>query len=122
MHVIRRINMVNKRNKRTKKAYMELFDNPKALFDGVETIIFPNGQPEIWFKSDELGVRLKIGRGRAGMSITVYKLYATPNITVAASDESKGGWYETPMVDACQYKEEKESLEFRDYYYGEKKQ
>lgn len=79
------------RTRRTKKRYTDLFVNPKALFDGVETVLWPNGEPEIWFKADNgrLRISVRASLGPAGLSVLVRKHVATDELT-ASGNHSDG--------------------------------
>lgn len=69
------------RNRSTKAAYARLFDDRESLFPGVETLLFPNGASEIWFRTEDgLGVRVRASNGRAGLGVEVSHFVGTPAI------------------------------------------
>lgn len=60
--------------KRTKRAYLRLFDAPDYLFGrGTRTIVFPNGEREIWISNHNgtASFKIRASDGPAGFSITV---------------------------------------------------
>ncbi len=78
-----------KRRKRTKRAYAELFDNPGLMFGPhAQVTLFPNGQHEIWIKSQLGTFRITAGNGPAGFGITVSSAVGDP-LTVAGVTDRK---------------------------------
>lgn len=75
--------------KRTKAAYANLFDNPTALFEGVEVLLFPNGEREILIRDAKRGhaMRLKVSVGPAGMSLTVSRTTLGTPLSVIGNQE-----------------------------------
>lgn len=63
--------------RRTKKAYANLYDHPKSLFGGgpdntgVDVILWPNGEPEMWLQTRIHSVRITASRGPYGMNINI---------------------------------------------------
>lgn len=60
--------------KRTKRAYLRLFDAKDYLFGrGTETTIFPNGTREIWIQSSDhtKGFAITASNGPAGFSVRI---------------------------------------------------
>lgn len=76
-----------RRRKGTLKRYADLYRDPGSLFQGVETLIFPNGEPEIWFRTAAgHGFRLKVSWGPAGLAATLSRHTLTPGFTIAGND------------------------------------
>lgn len=107
--------------RRTLVAYANLFRNPNALFppsassEGVDVILFPNGQNEIWLKSADgtLGFRIVAGNGPAGLGLQISTFIGTPPVTVRTDDP---GSVDSKYVDLCQYRQDDESLAFKAWY------
>ena len=80
--------------KRTKKLYTELYDHPNAMFPGgptnagVEVILYPNGQPEIWLRSGLHSLKLTASRGPYGLGVSITSHVGSTPLTVR-----KGGYY-----------------------------
>lgn len=77
-----------KRRRRTKTAYAALFDNPKALFPSCETILFPNGEAQIWFRDDsnsKLLLRVSASLGPAGLSVTIQRSTCGLPLTISGN-------------------------------------
>lgn len=92
------------RKKRTKKRYMELFDNSMSLFPphgqeskGVAVILFPNGENEIWLKTEDgkHGVCLTASCGKAGMGITIRTFPYGKDLTVRSYNRQYGNAHPT---------------------------
>ncbi len=86
---------------------MDLYDNPERLFDGVRTILWPNGEPEIWFQTDDcLSVRLRVSNGSAGLMLTINRFAGGPPVTVTGNmppDEEIAPQRDQTEVTICQY-------------------
>lgn len=112
-----------KLRRRTKKAYMELFDNREHLFEGVETLLWPNGEPEIWFKTgDGLGFRLRVSNGPAGLGITINRFAGGVPVTVTGNmppDDEIAPQRDQTEVSICQYRSDARSQAFKRWYGSE---
>ena len=114
--------MARKRNKRTKTAYAELFDNPSALFQDAEVLLWPNGVPEIWIRSKDgrKGFRITAGQGNAGFALTIGKFALSAPMTVGGNLQKDmevfhaGDAYE---VSLCQYNDDELSQAFKRWYH-----
>jgi hypothetical protein len=115
------------KRKRTQALYTNLYKNPKALFPphassgGVDTILFPNGQNEIWFKSADgtLGFKMTVGNGPVGLGIHISAMIGTPKITMFYADsEGKTQLADDSYIDACQYYQTPMALDFKESYRG----
>jgi hypothetical protein len=110
-----------KKPKRTKKQYTDLFINPQALFGEVETILWPNGVPEIWFKDKKgCGFRIQVSSGKAGLSLTVSRFVGTPALSMSGN-QADTEW--TPFVGPdmqeiglTQYRADAYSQAFKQWY------
>lgn len=87
-----------RRTKRTKRAYVDLYDHPGILFSGCETILFPNGEPEIWIRSADHkhGFRIRADRGPYGLGISVspfatFEILNNDDPDIVSRDEGLGG-------------------------------
>lgn len=86
------------RQKRTKKRYKDLFENPADLVCGsggsngdAGTILFPNGEREIWFKhygKRTIGMSVRFSAGPAGISVTIQRFTCSPGLTVSGNAEN----------------------------------
>jgi hypothetical protein len=109
------------RKRQTKKQYAELIDNPQALFEGIQTVLWPNGVNEIWFKNAQgYGFRVHVSNGPAGMGITVSRFNCTPGLTISGN-QADGEW--TPFVgpdmaevSLTQYKQDAYGQQFKKWY------
>lgn len=120
------------RQKRTLKRYIELFRNPRSLFEGSpangisapETIIFPNGEREIWIKGQgNKGFRIKASEGPAGLNVTVSRFVGCPPITISgnADDGQMTAIRNLPEayeLSLCQYNADDRSQAFKVWYQG----
>jgi hypothetical protein len=93
-----------KRNRRTKAAYQELFEDPTSMFEGVKVTLFPNGEPEIWLQSADgrHGVKIHASRGDAGFGVSVESFVGTKPITTFAG-VTKGEGRDADRVEMVQY-------------------
>lgn len=73
--------------RRTKRKYMELFDDPTTLGSNCQVILFPNGQPELWVKSldGRRGMTLRFGDGPAGLMVGVQRHLFTAGMTIGGN-------------------------------------
>lgn len=108
------------RTKRTKKQYTELYNNPEALFTGVQTIMWPNGVPEIWFKNAQgYGFRVHVGNGPAGIGITVSRFVGTPGLSISGNTVEDDAPFIGPdmqEISLTQYKPDEKSQQFKKWY------
>lgn len=96
--------------RRTLKRYSELYHQPASLFPQVETVLFPNGQPEIWFKTaDGLGFKVTVSNGPHGLGIEARSFIGTPNLTPEGGAESF-------TVSATQYRQNEKAQAFKRWY------
>jgi hypothetical protein len=113
------------KNKRTKKDYDQLYRSPKHLFPptassaGVDTILFPNGQNEIWFK-DEYGRHFTVvaSSGPAGFSVTVKAGFNASATLLGAKYPGYECFDEDDVkeVTLCQYNQDEASQAFKAWY------
>jgi hypothetical protein len=111
--------------KRTKKDYDQLYRSPKHLFPptassaGVDTILFPNGQNEIWFK-DEYGRHFTVvaSSGPAGFSVTVKAGFNASATLLGAKYPGYECFDEDDVkeVTLCQYNQDEASQTFKAWY------
>lgn len=107
--------------RRTKKQYMMLFNQPHLLFDGCEVILWPNGEPEIWIKSDDKGFRITASEGPAGLGLRVNRFVGGPSITVTGNLDPdcevapQADFFEVTMT---QYSSDLNSQAFKRWYGG----
>lgn len=104
--------------KRTIKAYVDLFRNPRALFppsaasNGVETVIYPNGQREIWFSDVhngiQRGIRLTVGSGPYGLGIHIDTFAGTAPVSVMSTNGNH--------IELCQYDPLPRAQAFKEAY------
>lgn len=107
------------RPKRTKKRYAELHDNPQALFEGVETIVFPNGENEIWFKDDRgHGFKVVASRGPAGLGLRVSRFVGGAPIHARLFDKdyAMGRFPEAIEAELTQYNPTDHARDFAAWY------
>jgi hypothetical protein len=96
--------------RRTLKRYTELYHQPSSLFPGVETVVFPDGKPEIWFKTaDGLGFRVTVSNGPHGLGIEARSFVGTPNLTPEDGQESFS-------VTATQYRQSAKAQAYKRWY------
>lgn len=114
-----------RRTKRTKKLYRDLFDNPSAMFgEGVEVILFPNGENEIWIKNKAgHGFRVKAGIGKAGFSVTVRDFVGSARGDYSVARVSDSKYDGTTIKDArevsfTKYNQTDHALAFSNWYDG----
>ncbi len=109
-----------KLRRRTKVSYTRLFDQPEMLFEGVETTLWPNGEPEIWFKTgDGLGFRLRVSNGPAGLGITINRFAGGVPVTVTGNvppDDEIAPQRDQTEVTICQYRGDERSQAFKRWY------
>jgi hypothetical protein len=70
--------------KRTKRAYAALFDEPSYLFgNGTETVLFPNGERDIWIKNTRgtKGFSIRASDGPCGFSVRI-RAFNNDGVTV----------------------------------------
>lgn len=108
--------MATKRMKRTKRAYVALFDNPTALFGngpdnpGVEAILYPNGERELWIKDARgHGVCIRASAGPAGFGLTI-RTFGDAPMTIAS--------HEGRYIELVQYNSDERSQAFARWYAG----
>jgi hypothetical protein len=97
--------------KRTKASYARLFDSPTDLFAGVETILFPNNQGEIWIrdtKGSGLSFSIKVSRGPYGIGVQIDSHAGCEPIAVMSDSGSH--------VELCQYDNTADARRYRDAY------
>jgi hypothetical protein len=114
-------NIPSKKMKRTKTAYAGLYDNPQALFPGVDMLMWPNGEPEIWFKDKRgYGFRVRVSSGPVGLGMTVSRFTATPGLTLNGNqNDGDMTCYSGPdmyEVSLTQYMPDEYSQAFRRWY------
>jgi hypothetical protein len=107
--------------RRTKKQYTDLHDNPESLFGaGVQTILWPSGVPEIWFKDKEgRGFKVCVSSGPAGFSIRMSPFIGSPALTVSGNKTGDWAGFSGPdLVEATltQYKADEKSQAFKAWY------
>ena len=115
--------------RRTLKAYTDLYHNPESMVPGVHVVLFPGGKPEIWITdgvASKHGLRLHVGKGKAGLSLTIDRLiYGATPLTVRSIDEDYqpvgperlDGVREVTIV---QYNADERSQAFNRWYSGER--
>jgi hypothetical protein len=117
-----------KHRRRTKKLYKDLHDNPTILFPGdtdksapIETILFPNGQDEIWLQAPDgrLGIAIQASIGPHGLGVRIRSFIGTPKISIMAPTE---GTLEDSWVELCQYKPTPEANEYKAWYRKDSKE
>lgn len=115
--------MKSKRNKRTKRAYQDLFDNPASIFGAGATVtLFPDGANEIWIKSHLGTFRITAGHGRAGFEMRVSSCVGDPQTDVHILDRPS---YITTIahdvreVTVIQYHDDPYSQAFKAWYESE---
>lgn len=101
--------------RRTKAQYARLFDDPTRLFPNVETILFPNGKPEIWFKARDgrLSICLEVSVGPYGMGINMRRHVGTEPITVF---HGTNAYSDLEYAELCQYLPHPTSQRFKEHY------
>lgn len=102
--------------RRTRKSYEALYDNPAFLFGSAEVVLFPNGQPEIQVKSRDgkRGYRITASDSLSGLSIEVIPLPTTDTFSIFPSVETTNIHTESglpvvdqsPRVSLLQYRED----------------
>lgn len=112
------------RKKRTLKRYADLFRDPSALFGpNTETVLFPNGENEIWLKDDRgFGVRITASRGDAGFGVTVQKFVGGTPLTLNGNTAKDWEPYAGPdmqEVTITQYLGDERSQQFKRWYRDE---
>lgn len=76
-----------RRLRHTKAQYAALYDNPGALFDGVQVTLYPNGSREIWIQGQGgKGFRITASEGRAGLGIRINRVIGAPPITINGNE------------------------------------
>lgn len=96
--------------RRTIKRYSDLYRDPAGLFPGVETVLFPNGEPEIWFKTaDGMGFRVTVSNGPHGLGIEARSFVGTPNLTPEDGAESFA-------VSTTQYRQTETAQAYKRWY------
>jgi hypothetical protein len=96
--------------RRTLKKYETLYRDRTSLFPNVETVLWPNGKPEIWFKTpDGLGFRVRVSNGPAGLGVNVQSFVGTPNMSDAYGNDDFD-------VELCQYRQDARSQAFKRWY------
>lgn len=110
------------RIRRTIRQYMELFRNPRALFSGgpddtgVEVVLFPNGEREIWIKgTDGKGLRLRASEGPYGMGLQIDTFAGTTALTVM-TDAASDSHLTARHISLCQYNNDAKAQAFREAY------
>jgi len=113
--------MARKARRRLLRQYVDLYHDPTRLFSHgpveggvsyvgpVETILYPNGEPVIWFKTpDGLGLRLTVSNGPAGLGIHLDAFTGTPELTIASPNSRH--------LELCQYRQDDRSQAYRRWY------
>ena len=106
--------------RRTRKSYEALYDNPSFLFGSAEVILFPSGQPEIQVKSRDgkRGYRITASDSISGLNVEVTPLPTTDTFSVFPSVEATNIHTESglpvvdqsPRVSLVQYREDSRPL------------
>lgn len=119
--------------KRTKKAYLDLYDNPFALFGrdeetgrGAKVLLYPNGCREIWIQNANGSKSFSIvaSEGPAGFSLTIKPAVGTPDATLLGAISPD---YKPVNVDGlrdisiCQYNSDYRSQLFKRWYMADSK-
>jgi len=107
--------------RRTKKQYAELFDNPSALFNGAQVILWPNGQPEIWIRSADGNRAIKITArdGNAGLGLTISRFACSEPLTATGNlhhDSAVANQQDFEEITVCQYRTDEQSQAFKRWY------
>ena len=105
--------------KRTKKAYGELYNNPKRLFPEADVILFPNGRNEMWIKGKQGGFRITAGEGPAGFSITVSPFTGDNEVTglaMVGTNYASSNIQNVKEMVLIQYNQDEKSQAFREWY------
>lgn len=105
-------------HRRTKAAYGRLHDDPTALFDSCEVILWPNGAPEIWIRSTDgrRSFRLTASDGPAGLAINVERSVGGAPLTVGGNlspDYAVSNVQDFATFSACQYRPDAWSQAFK---------
>jgi len=109
------------RQKRTKKKYQELFDNPARLFgEDAQVVLWPNGVPEIWIKNRNgtKGVCITASEGPACFSVRVKHFIGAYDFTVLACNPDYEPQDIEPIreLEVCQYNQDEVSQAFKAWY------
>lgn len=117
-----------KRNKRTLKAYTDLYRNPGLLSNSeqerAQVILFPNGEREIWIKSDDgtLGIRMTVSNGPAGLGVCMSSFIGTPPLTVGGNLAdgacTPAGGEDYRHLEICAYRLDEKSQAFKARYWN----
>lgn len=103
--------------RRLLKLYERLYHQLDYLFERVDTTIFPNGEHEIWFQTDDgLGMRIKAQNGPHGLSISVQRFPGGHAITAVGNaypDASIAPVIDYDEVHLVQYRLDPDSQAFR---------
>lgn len=108
------------KRRRTKKAYTDLYDDPTSLFKGCEVLLFPNGENEIWIRSQDRRRSFKItaGDGPAGLMIQVDRHALAGGSLSVSGNLDDGKWTPSGLTDyasvaICQYRPDDWSQQFK---------
>ena len=114
------------KHRRYKADYERLYDDPTALFgSGVETILWPNGAPQIWIRDTRgSGVRIQASAGPQGICLFLRRFTGGAPLTVFRPVEMGKdgrpkpgrGYDEYDYLEVTQYLPGSEA--FRDWYAG----
>jgi len=107
------------KQKRTKKKYNDLFDNPELIFKDCELIIFPNGQDEIWIKEKNgtgKGFRISASRGKYGIRLSISSFIGTGNFNVFPYYAEEKDSFSDNMISLCHYDDNEKALEYKKHY------
>lgn len=114
------------RRKRTLKLYETLYRNPLSLFPSngpttagdIETILFPNGENEIWIKDSKSGrgFRIRASNGPAGFALRVSTFGKAATIADVIPDNESAVGHDAVDFGLCIYNDDEKSQAFRARY------
>jgi len=113
--------------KRTKRAYLRLYDQPNYLFGrGTRTTIFPNGARELWIKNVDgtVSFSIRASDGPAGFGLSILAHVGTLPVDVHSMKRSD---YRTVITPDCReitciaYYPDAYSQQYRTWYMSDAK-
>jgi hypothetical protein len=134
--------MARQKTRRYKIDYARLYDNPNGLFDGVDVVLYPNGQPAIWLRDNRgaeysqtdfgqpvgayrpknLGVEIIARRGPMGLGLEIRSFVGAPGLTVGGNETGNtapfGPDVELSHIEICQYDNNPTARAYRQAYIG----
>lgn len=107
--------------RRTKRAYLQLFDQPEYLFGrGTKTIIFPNGEREIWIKNSDgtKGFCVRASDGAAGFSIRIRQFGQSDTLVSSDWMPSDRAFTMPPELECVSYYSDPYAQQFKKWYFS----